>query len=201
MIKKRKSLIKNMKWSKEMKKKIIILLVAITSVFVLAACSSGNGKTESNTPSAGAVNSSCNKENNNLLGATFENDTLTNSEVVIKLTGHEIGTSEDGKPVLRVFFDFTNNSSEAYKVAYVPQRYFDPIQNTGAFTEHLKINLSPDAPKYAELNEVFHKDVNTGYTVKSLAEYELVNTSTPVEFIIFGNDSGDEIARKTYEIK
>lgn len=186
-----------------MKKKIIILLFVITSVFTLAACSSENGKIESNTSSAGAgaVNSSSSEENNNLLGATFENDTLTNSEVVIKLTGHEIGTSEDGKPVLRVFFDFTNNSSEAYKVAYVPQRYFDPIQNTGAFTEHLKINLSPDAPKYAELNEVFHKDVNTGYTVKSLAEYELVNTSTPVEFIIFGNDSGDEIARKTYEIK
>lgn len=184
-----------------MKKKIVVLLVAITSVFVLAACSSGNGKTESNTPSAGAVNSSSNEENNNLLGATFENDTLTNANITLKITGHEFDTDDEGKPILRVFFEYTNNSSEAYKVAYIPQEYFDPIQNTGAFTEHLQINLSPSNPKYKELNDVFPKEVNPGYTVKSLAEYELVNTSTPVEFIINGNEWGDEIARKTYEIK
>lgn len=186
------------------KKKVFVLLLVIASVFVLAACT-GGAKTGNNTPSTstGEVNpsSNSNEENNNLLGATFENDTLTNANITLKITGHEFDADDEGKPILRIFFEYTNNSSEAYKVAYIPQEYFDPIQNTGAFTEHLQINLGPSNPKYKELNDVFSKEVNPGYTVKSLAEYELVDTSTPIEFIIRGSDWGDEITRKTFEVK
>lgn len=42
MIKKRKGLTKNMEWSKNVKKKIIVLLVVITSVFFLAGCGNSN---------------------------------------------------------------------------------------------------------------------------------------------------------------
>lgn len=179
------------------KKKIIALLLVVASIFTLAACS-GGAKTGNNTPSTsvGEVNPNSNEEN-----ATFKNDTLTNANITLKITGNEFDTNDEGKSILRVFFEYTNNSSEAFKVAYIPQEYFDPIQNTGAFTEHLEIDLSPSNPKYEELNGVFGKEVNPGYTVKSLVEYELVDTSTPVEFIIRGSDWGDEIARKTYEVK
>lgn len=185
-----------------MKKKIIALLLVVASVFTLAACT-GGAKTGNNTPStsAGEVNPNSNEENNNLLSATFENDTLTNANIILKIIGSEFDTNDEGKPILRVFFEYTNNSSEAFKVAYIPQEYFDPIQNTGTFTEHLQIDLIPSNPKYKELNDVFGKEVNPRYTVKSLAEYELVDTSTPIEFIIRGSDWGDEIARKTFEVK
>lgn len=184
-----------------MKKLKSITVIGLLSLFVilsLTAC--GNeGKTTGSSASS-VPEQTVNKETNNQMGITFENDVLTSANAVIKLTGSEIGVNDSGKPILMIFFDFTNKKeSETYRVAYAFQDYFSGTQNTGAVTERLALSSPPDS-KYEDLDSMFAKDVNPGATVKSVCTYELVDPSVPVDLIIT-NPYEEEITRKTYEVK
>lgn len=172
-------------------KKVLITLLCLCLLFPLAGCSSGNSGDSANNNETATSSTSSGK-------ATFENDVLTAKEAVFKLTGSELGTDYDGKPMLLVFFDYTNNSDEAKNIQMAWLNHFNAEQNTGSTTERLSLGFPDMDFPYPELRDMLLKDANPGATVSAVYYYEVPDASYPVDLKISDGLFGKEFATKSY---
>jgi hypothetical protein len=157
-----------------MKRVLLFSLIGVCSL-TLAACGSSNESTTKKTSSTVSAKKETEEK------GTYENRTLTTPEGVLKITDIVKGTDYDGKPLIYVLFDLTNNSGEAKNVQSMVMGFMSASQNTGSTTEKLDYGIAMDSP-YQEQLDMLQKDINEGATIQAAYTYELADETKPVIF-------------------
>lgn len=117
-----------------MKKKLIGMLLAVSLVLPLTACGengdSNKSKSEDGKETAAQENSAEDVDENEPVTGTVEKISVDNTEGTLTYTGHEVGSDYEGKPVLIVYFDYTNKKDEASysQLTFYPQAFQNGVE-------------------------------------------------------------------------
>lgn len=113
-----------------MKKKLIGMLLAMSLVLSLTACggSGDSNKSESEDGKESVAKEDGAEEVNE--NGTVEKISIDNTEGTLTYTGHEVGSDYEGKPVLIVYFDYTNKKDEASysQLTFYPQAFQNGVE-------------------------------------------------------------------------
>lgn len=179
-----------------MKKLLVVGGIALLSVG-LAACgndSSADAEKDGNKSVESVKNTSESSK------VTFKNDVVTQENgSKIKFTGSELMADFEGKPMLVILFDYTNNGKKGQDLQFA---YLDSIgakQNLGDTTEDLEMGI-PDANfKYQDRADKLNAEVNPGSTVQGAYYYEVKDKTKPV--ILEIHDSlMNKVGEKEYKV-
>lgn len=109
----------------------------------------------------------------------------------VKVTTAELVPDYEGRPAIRVYYEFTNNSTEATSLYYALYclAYQDGVQLSSS---EVKTPTATDEAYFAELQP--------GQTISASCVFVLRNESSPVEAEIEASYSYDSVGQ-TYEIK
>ncbi|MEV7632908.1 DUF5067 domain-containing protein [Microbacterium sp. NPDC089318] len=134
---------------------------------------------------------------------TFENQTLTTPEVVIKITDvktipvGEVGNEYGEKPVIAFWYDTTNIAGESID-PLIWINYFSAYQDNNPNAENeLQPGMLPDD----RFGESQMEKIKKGGTVANAVSYELDDTTTPVKLVAADMFGESEIGSMTFELK
>ncbi|MGX1793752.1 DUF5067 domain-containing protein [Microbacterium sp. NPDC055312] len=134
---------------------------------------------------------------------TFENQTLTTAEAIIKITDVKtipvgaVGNEYGEKPVIAFWYDTTNVAGESVD-PLVWISYFRAFQDNDPNAENeLQPGMLPDE----RFGESQMEKIKRGGTVANAISYELDDTTTPVKLVAGGMFGDSEIGSMTFELK
>ncbi|WP_251547923.1 DUF5067 domain-containing protein [Limosilactobacillus caecicola] len=186
-------------------KKTITVAVALLTALSLSACGGKNANSKSgsssSTENASSVKPSDQASNRTW---TYKNNVFDAGVETYKFTKAEVRDSaEDGKKVLVLYCDITNNSkkeqdpSNVYMVVHAYQKndtsdvQLDPGEQT-------KLDANGNDP-LQEQEDNLHNNLLPGKTTKAVMMFTL-NNDKPVQ-VRFQNSNFDTIGTKTYKVK
>ena len=186
-----------------MKKKIVVMMLAGVMACSLWACGgSEEPKAEKEAQNKEETVTVPKEEKKDV---SFENDTLTIEDAVIKITGTEVAPPNtelgEEKSTLIFTYDYTNTSDEPQQPGVVWIACFNATQETEATIEDLDVAMAPQDEKYAEMNEMSYTDVKPGATVQSVISYEINDTTKPVTLTATQGMLGEELGTKTINLQ
>lgn len=187
----------------KMKKKIVAMMLAGVMACGLWAC---GGSEESD-----GEKKSQNKEETVTVpkeekkDISFENDTLSIEDAVIKITGTEVAPPNpelgEEKSTIIFTYDYTNTSDEVMQPGTVWIACFNATQETDATIEDLEVAMAPQDEKYTQMNEMSFTDVKPGATVQSVISYEISDTAKPVTLTATQGIAGEELGSKVINLQ
>ena len=136
--------------------------------------------------------------------ATFENQTLTTSDMIIKITDVKtIAVGEPGNeygdvPVIAFWYDTTNVSGEDLDPTTAWIGSFNAFQDNDPNAEN-ELNIGPH-PDDTFLDSQMEK-IKEGGTVSNAAAYELTDTTTPVELVASLDLGFTEVGSATFQLQ
>lgn len=159
-----------------MKKKLIGMLLAVSLVLSLTACggSGDSNKSESEDTvqeDTAQEDSAEDADENKPVTGTVEKISIDNTEGTLTYTGHEMGSDYEGKPVLIVYFDYTNKKDESSysQLTFYPQAFQNGVE--------CGIGILMDENE-AVTNST--KEIQKDVTLNIAQVYELQDNTNPV---------------------
>lgn len=158
-----------------MKKKIIGMLLAVSLALSLTACG-GNGdnnksENEDEKEATAQEDNAEDVDENKPVTGTVEKISVDNTEGTLTYTGHEVGSDYEGKPVLIVYFDYTNKKDEA---SYSQLTFYPQVFQNGV---ECSIGILMDENE-AVTNST--KEIQKDVTLNIAQVYELQDNTNPV---------------------
>lgn len=154
-----------------MKKRWIAILLAAMMVTVASSC--GSEPAESSSNADGEATPPASQEEQ--IESTPEEHTgpidFTCEKGNLKYVKHELSTDYEGKPVILIYFDFTNNDDEATTAQFV---FDNTVFQNGIQCEFAVLTDSNEA--YQNLS----KEIQKGTTLQVAYPYVLQDTENPV---------------------
>lgn len=162
----------------------------------LVACGDNSASTQKKESETVKDNSSSSETKK----ASFKDNLITQENgSTIKLTGSEVTNDYEGKPMLVVLFNYTNNSKEAQNLQTAFLDSVTAKQNLGDTTEELDMSIPGDNFKYQDLVDKLQADVNPKKSVKGVYYYEIKDKTKPV--ILEVHDTMmEKVGTKEYKI-
>lgn len=134
---------------------------------------------------------------------TFEDQTLTTPEVIIKITDVKtisvgaVGNEYGEKPVIAFWYDTTNVAGDSVD-PFIWINYFRAYQDNNPNAENeLEPGMLPDE----RFGESQMEKIKKGGTVANAVSYELDDSTTPVKLVAGGMFGDSEIGSMTFELK
>ncbi|MFD4957889.1 DUF5067 domain-containing protein [Microbacterium sp. NPDC058389] len=178
-----------------------IATIAVAA-FTLVGCSSA--APESSAPNTGETIAVDAPAKDTSADATFENQTLTTPDLVIKITAvktiavGEAGNEYGDAPVIAFWYDTTNVSGEDLDPTTAWISSFTAYQDNDPNAEN-ELNIA-SLPDQAFLDSQIEK-IKEGGTVSNAVAYTLTDTTTPVELVASIDFGMTEVGSATFQLQ
>ena len=173
-----------------MKRKMITIILGVT---LLTACSSSTTTEPTTQSNTEASTEATTESTESTTEAPKDNGTLGEYNVTIK--DATFTTDHDGKKVIIINYDFTNNSQENASALF--------SLNTKAFQDGIELNSAILIMNDSYDASIAQKEIKPGATVQNCQTAFILDSSSPVEFEITKLSFLDEEVKlvKTFEVQ
>lgn len=178
-----------------MKKKIVAVMLVSMMILSLAACgkssapaSNDNNKTEATAPTKEEKKTKEKKE----ASGKVEQINLDNSEGSLVYSKHEATTNYDDLPAVRVYFNYTNKSSETKSAQ---STFFSQVFQNGVECD---ITMSGDYENPNAADQNLSKELQSGTTIEVAFMFLLQDATSPVTVKV-SDRSEENISKDVYQ--